>query len=98
MGSQMNSTIIILRQNSDLIQILKKVFECALELGRLPKSMSTTYYKLLYKKGTFTAHEVSTGALHNSPNDPRLLTNWRPIALIPCDSKLLSAYTRDDTS
>ena len=88
-----NEFYYILRNNSDLIEILKRIFETSLDLGKLPKSMSTTYYKLLYKKESFTAHQIVTGALNDSPNDPRLLSNWRPIALIPCDSKLLSAYT-----
>ena len=87
-----NEFYYLLRFNKDLLYILKRVYEVSLDLGILPDSMSITYYKLLYKKGSFTTHEVATGALHSSPNDPRLLHNWRPIALLPCDSKILSAY------
>ena len=87
-----NEFYYLLRQEPTLIKILKKTFEKALELGTLPNSMRETYYKLLFKKGTFTAHEVESGALHGKSNDPRMLTNWRPIALLPCDSKILSSY------
>ena len=87
-----NEFYYLLRHEPTLIRILKKTFEKALELGTLPVSMRETYYKLLFKKGTFTAHEVKSGALHGKPNDPRMLTNWRPIALLPCDSKILSSY------
>jgi exonuclease III len=87
-----NEFYYLLRGNKGMIRILKKTFEKSLELGLLPSSMRETYYKLLYKKDPFTAHEIRTGALHGSPNDPRLLTNWRPIALLPCDSKILSTY------
>ena len=87
-----NEFYYLLRQEPTLIRILKKTFEKSLEIGTLPTSMRETYYKLLFKKGTFTAQEVETGALQGKPNDPSLLSNWRPIALLPCDSKILSTY------
>jgi exonuclease III len=87
-----NEFYYLLRENTGMIGILKKTFEKSLELGVLPSSMRETYYKLLYKKATFTTHEINTGAFHGTANDPRLLTNWRPIALLPCDSKILSTY------
>ena len=37
-----NEFYYILRYNSNLISVLKRVFECSLEVGRLPKTMSTT--------------------------------------------------------
>ena len=87
-----NEFYYLLREVPSLIRILKKTYEMSLKLGTLPETMRETYFKLLYKKGSFTAHEIETGALHNSPADPRLLGNWRPIALIPCDAKILSSY------
>ena len=54
--------------------------------------MKTTYYKLLYKKGYYSKQELDSGALDGTSKGPRNLGNWRPIALLPCDSKILSAY------
>ena len=55
--------------------------------------MRETYYKLLYKKGNYDDTELEMGALEGTPNDPRNVANYRPIALICCDAKILSAYT-----
>jgi hypothetical protein len=82
----------LLRGNMQFINTLKRTFAKSLEAGILPASMRETYYKLLYKKSPFTAHEINTGVFHGTANDPRLLTNWRPIALLPCDSKILSTH------
>jgi hypothetical protein len=91
-----NEFYYLLRDNGYIISMLKKTFAKSLEAGILPASMRETYYKLLYKKAPFTAHEVNTGAFHGTANDPRLLTNWRPIALLPCDSKILSTYVANN--
>ncbi len=55
-----NEFYYLLRGNVQLINILKKTFAKSLEAGILPASMRETYYKLLYKKAPFTAHEVNT--------------------------------------
>ena len=54
--------------------------------------MSSTHYRLIYKKGSFSQTELDQGQLDHSPKDPRNLSNWRPIALINCGAKLLSTY------
>jgi hypothetical protein len=47
----------------------------------------------LYKKGQYSQHKLEEGGYDQDPSvDPRKLSNWRPISLICCDSKILSAY------
>ena len=87
-----NDFYYIMRKNNNLTYILKEVFKGALKYGQLPHSMCTTYYKLLYKKGTYSHSELTSEAYDNTSKDPRNLLNWRPIALTPCDAKILSAY------
>ena len=64
----------------------------ALDSTELPTATSTTYYRLLYKKGALTKVQLEQDTLDGTLADPKLPANWRPIALITCDSKLLSAY------
>ena len=90
-----NEMYYLLRKSEDLHYLLERTFESSLALKVMPETMRTTYYKLLYKKGKFTIEQVESGELHGCPNDPRLLANWRPIALICCDAKLFSAYVAD---
>jgi hypothetical protein len=63
-----------------------------LKLKRMPETMSTTYYRLLYKKDPYNQAHLEQGLLDGTPRDPRILSNWRPIALIPCIAKIFSSY------
>ena len=87
-----NEFYFLLRHNCYLINFLKRVFVESLDSGKLPDSMRTTYYKLLYKKGYVSRRDIENDVLDGHQNDPKLLGNWRPIALLPCDSKVLSSY------
>ena len=87
-----NDFYYIFRNNSNLIFMLHEVFRTSVELGELPSSMRQTYYKLLYKKGFFSEEDLKAGVLDGTAKDPRNFSNWRPIALLPCDSKIFSAY------
>ena len=88
-----NEFYYILKENKQLRSILSRVFQAALTLNRLPFTMRETYYKLLFKKGNYDLVDLDSGKLDGAPNDPRSLANYRPIALICCDAKILSAYT-----
>ena len=87
-----NDFYYIFRDNCNMLNLLRQVFKDSLARGSLPSSMKTTYYKLLYKKGYYSKQELDSGVLDGTSKDPRNLGNWRPIALLPCDSKILSAY------
>ena len=87
-----NDFYYIFRHNKNMKTLLRQVFKDSLKRGCLPDSMRITYYKLLYKKGFYSDQELESGILDGSSKDPRNLGNWRPIALLPCDSKILSAY------
>ena len=87
-----NDFYYIMRENENLMWMLREVFKQANAIGKLPASMKTTYYKLLYKKGSYSHTELNNGAYDRTAKDLRNLSNWRPIALIPCDSKIFSAY------
>ena len=91
-----NEFYYIFRHKKDFITLLEHVFKEVTEKGFLPECMSTTYYKLLYKKGTYSAIDLEQGLLDNTAKDPRNLSNWRPIALLSCDSKILSAYMAEN--
>ena len=47
-----NDFYYIFRHNNDMKDLLRQVFKDSLKRGCLPDSMRTTYYKLLYKKGS----------------------------------------------
>ena len=87
-----NEFYYLLRHNEHLIGLLKACFKHSLKTGILPVTMRRTYYRLLYKKGSFTSEQITTGELNNTPEDPANLGNWRPIGLLNCDYKLFAAY------
>ena len=73
-----------------MIYVLKEVYNDSLRVGFLPESMRETYIRLLYKKGQYSQHKLEEGGYDQDPSvDPRKLSNWRPISLICCDSKIL---------
>ena len=90
-----NEIYFIFRNNINFIEILGETFKESIGNGEMPECMCTTYYKLLYKKGFYSKQELDAGTLDGTPKDPRNLSNWRPIALLPCDSKILSSFFAD---
>jgi exonuclease III len=91
-----NDFYYIFRMNPNLTKLLREVFKDCVSSGSLPDSMRETYYKLLYKKGFYSEADLKAGLYDNSPKNPRDFGNWRPIALLPCDSKIFSAYMADN--
>ena len=88
-----NEFYYLLKDNIYMTGMLKAVFKSAVSGGSpLPSSMNSTHYRLLYKKGSLTAQQIASGALNDTDADPRQLGNWRPIALLCCDFKILSSY------
>ena len=81
-----NEFYYLLRRNEHLGSMLCNVFDNMVETGTIPKSMTETYYRLLYKKGHFTQSDLERGILEDTPH---LLTNWRPIGLLCYDYKIL---------
>ena len=73
-----------------MLDLLRQMFKDSLARGSLPSSVKATYYRLLYKKGYYSKQELDSGVLDGASKDPRNLGNWRSIALLPCDSKILS--------
>ena len=58
-----NEFYYLLRKNEDLGLLLCRVFNDMIETGTIPKSMTETYYRLLYKKDHFTQRELERGNL-----------------------------------
>ncbi len=87
-----NEFYYLLRMNQSLSALLKACVKHSFKTGLLPSTMRRTYYRLIYKKGKFTADDISTGVLDDTATDPSDLGNWRPIGLLCCDFKLLSGY------
>ena len=91
-----NEFYYILRGNKDLLFVLRETYKTAIKYNTLPKTMSEVYYRLLFKKNPYSMAALEAGELDDHPANPRLLTNWRPIALIPCSAKILSAYIAEN--
>ena len=88
-----NEFYYLMQDCNSMIYVLKEVYNDSLRVGFFPESMRETYIRLLYKKGQYSQHKLEEGGYDQDPSaDPRKLSNWRPISLICCDSKILSAY------
>ena len=91
-----NELYYLLNEEDSLHNLLSAAFSAAQDIGKLPPSQRETHYKLLYKQGNYTQAELIAGTLTDTPrdptNNPTNLGNWRPIGLLCCDYKILSAY------